>query len=346
MHRFSFIIPVYNCIQYLEECVKSVLSQTISDFEILLIDDGSTDGSGEFCDSLMEQDSRVRVFHKKNEGAGSARNMGIDRAVGEYILFIDGDDTIEPDCLETIDPMLADKKSLPVFGMSFDYWKDGVIAKTEQFGTAFPGISELSEVAEKLPEFFEDNVLSSACNKVFPAVLLRKNNIKFAESIALYEDLEFVLRCLLFFERINVADKSLYHYRHQLGNDHINARIADLDKVRTDMAFLNRAFWGFGRIAGNMDIVDSVSANLYIAMLEWSLLIHPLRLGSMRELLSRYVSEEGFRSALKRGAKLDPDKKKLVAMIDEGRYFTIHSCYAAKRQKLAAKRAVKRILGR
>ena len=92
MPSLSIIIPVYNVETYLKECVKSVLMQTFKDFEILLIDDGSKDSSGKLCNEIALKDSRMRVFHKSNGGLSSARNYGIDRALGEYIIFLDSDD--------------------------------------------------------------------------------------------------------------------------------------------------------------------------------------------------------------------------------------------------------------
>lgn len=92
MPSLSIIIPVYNVEKYLKECVKSVLMQSIKDFEILLIDDGSKDSSGKLCDEIASTDSRIRVYHKPNGGLSSARNYGIDRALGEYIIFLDSDD--------------------------------------------------------------------------------------------------------------------------------------------------------------------------------------------------------------------------------------------------------------
>ena len=88
MPSLSIIIPVYNVEKYLKECVKSVLMQSIKDFEILLIDDGSKDSSGKLCDEIASTDSRIRVYHKPNGGLSSARNYGIDRALGEYIIFL------------------------------------------------------------------------------------------------------------------------------------------------------------------------------------------------------------------------------------------------------------------
>ena len=100
--KISVIVPVYNIIEYLERCVRSICAQTYSDLDIVLVDDGSTDGSGELCDRLAKEDERIRVFHKENGGSSSARNLGIQQALGEYLGFIDSDDYIEPDMYQIL----------------------------------------------------------------------------------------------------------------------------------------------------------------------------------------------------------------------------------------------------
>lgn len=98
----SVIVPVYNIEDYLKRCIDSILAQTYENFELLLVDDGSTDKSGAICDSYLEKDERVRVFHKANGGSSSARNMAILEAKGEYLSFVDSDDYVEPDFLECL----------------------------------------------------------------------------------------------------------------------------------------------------------------------------------------------------------------------------------------------------
>ena len=97
--KISVIVPVYNVEQYLPRCIDSILAQTFTDFELLLIDDGSTDNSGKVCDEYARKDSRIRVFHKKNGGVSSARNTGLDNAHGEWVAFVDSDDTLDVDFL-------------------------------------------------------------------------------------------------------------------------------------------------------------------------------------------------------------------------------------------------------
>lgn len=101
MPKVSVIVPVYNVEPYLRQCLDSIVSQTLKDIEIILIDDGSTDGSGEICDEYKREDHRIRVIHKVNEGLSAARNDGIDASTAPYIMFVDGDDWVEPEFCET-----------------------------------------------------------------------------------------------------------------------------------------------------------------------------------------------------------------------------------------------------
>lgn len=102
MVTLSIIIPVYNKVEYIDSCLDAVLKQTFHDFELLLINDGSTDGSAEKCDLYAKRDKRIKVWHQKNQGVSSARNFGIDKASGDYIGFVDSDDIIEPDMYEVL----------------------------------------------------------------------------------------------------------------------------------------------------------------------------------------------------------------------------------------------------
>ena len=103
----SIIINVYNGEKYIKKCLDSVVNQTYKNIEIILVDDGSTDGSGELCEKIKNNDTRIKVYHKKNGGLGSARNYGFNQAKGEYILFLDSDDYIE---LNTIEKMIKYKE--------------------------------------------------------------------------------------------------------------------------------------------------------------------------------------------------------------------------------------------
>ncbi len=109
--QISVIVPVYNVENYIRECLDSIMAQTVSSFELILIDDGSTDDSGRICDEYAQQDERIRVIHKENGGLSSARNSGLDMATGDYVCFIDSDDIVQPDYLEKLHDSIIQHKS-------------------------------------------------------------------------------------------------------------------------------------------------------------------------------------------------------------------------------------------
>lgn len=113
--KYSIVVPVFNVEKYLDECVKSVLAQTFSDFELLLINDGSTDRSGDICDRYASEDVRVRVFHKRNGGVSSARNLGTREAKGHLIVYLDSDDLLKSRFLEKIDFLVCAFPSINIF---------------------------------------------------------------------------------------------------------------------------------------------------------------------------------------------------------------------------------------
>lgn len=119
MAKLSVIVPVYNVEKYLERCIESLLAQTHTDLEILLVDDGSTDSSPEICDAFAEKDARIRVIHQKNGGLSSARNAGIDAATGEFLAFLDSDDYLDP---STYSLLLREmqKRQIDIIGMQFE----------------------------------------------------------------------------------------------------------------------------------------------------------------------------------------------------------------------------------
>ena len=130
MLKVSFVIPVYNVMPYLERCVMSLMRQTYKNLEIILVDDGSTDGSGSLCDELATRDDRIRVIHKENKGVVEARNTGIDNAIGEYIIFVDSDDYwLLDDGLQTLVDNCDPQTDMVAF-KGVDVWKGGYMKNT------------------------------------------------------------------------------------------------------------------------------------------------------------------------------------------------------------------------
>lgn len=117
----SVVVPIYNTEKYLVECVEHILKQTYQNIEIILVDDGSTDNSGEICDAFMMQDERVRVFHQENQGAAQAKNMGISVAKGQYITIVDSDDVVKENMIEILYQQVQEKSADIVIGNYYNY---------------------------------------------------------------------------------------------------------------------------------------------------------------------------------------------------------------------------------
>ena len=113
----SIIVPVYNVEKYIEECIDSLINQTYKDIEVILVDDGSTDASGEICDRYAQKDSRVKVYHNENDGPSKARNFGLDKATGEFVTFVDSDDWIESEAIELLISVIEDDIDVIFFNL-------------------------------------------------------------------------------------------------------------------------------------------------------------------------------------------------------------------------------------
>ena len=203
--KISVIVPVYNSIDCLEKCVKSICAQTYADLEILLIDDGSTDGTDRLCERLALEDYRIRTYHKKNGGASSARNIGIKLAKGEYLGFVDSDDYIEPDMYELmIAAMHMDRAS--IVQISRD--------EVDEDGTRLPDvcIPPAGEVFCTAQDFLKDLLLHkgdcSFCTKLVKRGLLEKH--RFPEGV-LNEDFSLLAELLQEIDGIMILPKQCYH---------------------------------------------------------------------------------------------------------------------------------------
>ncbi len=191
----SIIIPVYNAEKYLRQCLDSVVAQTYTNWECLLIDDGSKDSSGAICDEYAEKDSRFRVFHKENGGVSSARNLGIEKAKGEFIAFYDSDDTIPFDSLKVLYLSLSNSKRDSVVG---NYKK----VYSEEKKLCSNTFEENSErlVEDVLKLFFvypRDMFQGYLWNRLFYKKVIADNDIRFNESIKYKEDGLFLVSYIL-----------------------------------------------------------------------------------------------------------------------------------------------------
>ena len=203
MPKISVIVPIYKAENYLHRCVDSVLAQTFTDFEVLLIDDGSPDKSGEICDAYARRDSRVRVIHKENGGVSSARQCGIDNARGEYTIHADPDDWVEPNMLEELYRKAKEDDADMVI---CDFIEDN---KNEQkYIRQRPSSLHHLEVAIEM----QSKLHGSTCNKLIKKDFITRCSVRFDLELTYCEDLFFCTQLLLNPIKVSYLDKAFYHY--------------------------------------------------------------------------------------------------------------------------------------
>lgn len=205
--KISVIVPVYNAEKYIIECIESVISQSFTDWELLLINDGSTDNTSNIIDEYELKDSRVKSFHFENEGLSVARNRGIDRACGNFIIFLDADDTLLPDSINKLYNVAVESKSDIVAGKIF---KGKVIPKISdsvyEWSTFTP-----EKAIEKV--LYQSILLPSACGKLYCKKLFKE--LRFEPGI-LYEDLNIFYLLFDRCEKITFINTLVYFYRLNL----------------------------------------------------------------------------------------------------------------------------------
>ena len=222
----TIIVPVYNTERYLHRCIDSILNQSFVDYELLLINDGSTDKSSFICDEYAKKDDRIRVFHKENGGASSARNVGLDYAKGEWVTFIDSDDWVEDDYL--VNPYESDVQLI------VRNWRYANGEVNHYLAPQFVG-------KESFSFFLQSNIhldaFRTACCSFFRRRILEDNHIRFMESIRLGEDTLFVMEYYKFCSSLQVFGDSFYVYNRQDNwGDKYHLSLAE------SLDFLN-AFW-------------------------------------------------------------------------------------------------------
>ncbi len=204
----SIILPVYNVSKYLERCFTSIINQTHPNFEVIIVNDGSTDNSGVICDQWALKDSRINVLHQSNSGVAAARNRGITGASGTYVFFMDPDDWIEPNLIA--DNLLESNKSdIVIFGYQKETITDSGVQKTDSKIKPAALLSQ-QEIIKGLVDVLENGGRFSVWNKLFKTELIRKNSLQFP-AFKRGQDIAFTLRAFKHANSIVTNPKIYYH---------------------------------------------------------------------------------------------------------------------------------------
>ena len=207
MKLVSIITPVYNSQSYLSPCVDSILSQSYGNIELLLIDDGSSDASGSICDSYAKKDTRVKVIHQANSGVSAARNRGLATASGDYILFVDSDDTIHSTMVAELLEKAIDSETVVICSIT---------SHTHELGSCGNFTNTLQHKDAILELLYMKTFDNGPCAKLIPAKLA--GSATFNPKIAFAEDLDYIYHVLQRSDRVVFTNKRLYYYRKTPGS--------------------------------------------------------------------------------------------------------------------------------
>lgn len=228
----SVIIPAYQCADTIENTVNSILVSGLSDFEIIIIDDGSQDATAEICDRLAEKHSCIRCLHQKNAGVSSARNRGLKEATGEYVWFFDADDCIDRDSMRHVVEVIdAEKPDMLVFGLSFDYFHRGKRFRRDERIPPMEGMVDTEFCKKKMYELFVTNSLSALWSRIIKRSIFLRAELSLREDMFLYEDLEFTLRVWKHCENVFFIREPIYRYRQTEDGGNVGRRLMRIPHI-------------------------------------------------------------------------------------------------------------------
>jgi len=275
MIEISVVVPVYNVEKYLKKCVDSILAQSFSNFELWLIDDGSTDRCGEMCDEYEKKDSRIHVIHKKNGGLSEARNTALDRIQGRYVFFVDSDDWVSQDALKIMYSVALRTKARVVMGGMAIVDENGEITEIKR-------INQKKEVLGK-DEMLSTLIQPNACNKLYDSSLFKELRYPVGR---LYEDVFVYHRILNQIDYMAVIEEVTYYYlkrKSSIMNMEYNIRFTDIVD-----AVYDRALWldsiGKNKLANETKLFVYSQVAVAFAHLDRNIPDHKARLNEIMQI--------------------------------------------------------------
>lgn len=265
--RYSIIVPVYNAKRTLRRCVDSILAQTYHNFELILVNDGSTDSSGAIIDEYATQDTRIRAIHKSNGGVSSARNAGLDIARGDYVVFVDSDDYITPPHLSDYQCVSSD---VAICGLTINV--DGKYI-TENISKDCQ-VVDYAGIGPFINECSKSSVLRGPYVKAFNRNIIESHNIRFDLRLNWGEDYLFVLECLSHSRSISIIPNSTYVYycdsimpgKYKMGARQFYLYVTLTERILKDFQcheYINvNRLWAYQTMLGYFGCISSMSARL------------------------------------------------------------------------------------
>jgi len=299
MKKISVIIPIYNVENYLIKCIDSIINQTYRNLEIILVDDGSTDGCPEICDEYAKKDKRIRVIHKKNGGVSSARNSGISLASGEYITFVDADDSIEQNMVVLLHETIVSKKS-DISICNILNIEEG----QQPVDIDYQNLTRTLNSREALGDMlYQKNIINGPFAKLYKKYLFE--DIRFQEDITIAEDLEANYRLFLKAKKIVTNSSKKYYYLKRQGSamqsSFNNKRMDGLSITKKILADASLNHCSLIKPSENRLFIEAV---LILIALSSDKLNHPSEHVKCVNIIKRYNMNVAFDTKSKRKVRL------------------------------------------
>lgn len=329
----TVIVPVYNVEKFIDKCVQSVIDQTMTDIEVILVDDGSTDNSLARCIEWANKDSRVKVYHQENQGVSVARNLGIEKSAGEFIAFIDSDDWIEPNYLEALYAIAKAKDAdISICGFYFDY-PDEVVARGHfEKNMEFNGKEDIAQIQiqilaknmSRIKNNSGDRIGAPWC-KLFKTGFIKENNLSFIPNLKRSQDVVFNLYALEYANKVVYTNQPLYHYTINPDSvcvkfsksilTNVNAYLKEMGKFIAKYHKNDKMF----RDAFNTKICTSVYKCMFQYFFDEQ---YPGTRADMRRELDEYLNQDLFKNGLRnvKYKNLDRTEKVFVFFLKRRMY--------------------------
>ena len=304
MKQYDVIIPVYNGENTIVRTIRSIESSGLKNFSILIIDDGSTDGTEEACLLCAKEYDNIRYFRYENQGVSAARNLGLKQADAKYVIFFDADDSVDVGAFARVDQIIQEyEPDMLIYGMCFDYYRNGKLFRTDRLVYEYETMLTQEELQEYFAELYRANVFTSSCNKVMRRNLLVQNHISYDENYFLMEDFLLSLDCIKVCEKIYLLNEAIYRYRQSEDEGNVYRRIRRIDSISAYMKDFKT------RLANHPDVLSDV----YYMLLRQKLCL------SRRDDI-RQIAEDHVRNGL---PAFTPSDKSLDLELKTGQYSKI-----------------------
>lgn len=336
--RFSVIIPAYQCADTIRRTIESILKSNFKELEIIIIDDGSTDGTQDVCKILCEKYPIIQYYRQINKGVSVARNNGLLKATGEYVMFIDADDEVLPLNIKDIEEAVNEQADIIMFGMQFCYYRNERLVYKEEKSMKEKMKLKVDDIAEQFPELFEKNYLSAIWNKIIKRTLLVDNEIFFNSELINYEDLEFSIKALKYCSIAYILPDQYYIYRNEYNVDHTINRIAKIEDIISNTDLIASIFFDldetvYSKTQRHLKGIYQIVLQIYEEIFCFKL--HSIKYREIKEYCYQFIEDKYVKLCLKHCPGLN--EKEYIRHIKNKKINKIyfHHCYITVRHAVA-----------